>query len=151
MFILDPSLDLVDFDQVDMHLSEEDEFDDGTGGAGLFGGEEIRLGEALEVGNAGLVESQTAIEEAEGDEDPPGRLLRRLDRSFRQPESLAALELSLVARSDAALAESIGPAAARHRAALRPRAGPEHRKVAGGLLQVRVQPLLRGGGGPGRE
>ena len=60
-----------------------------------------------------------AIAEAAGDEDPPGRLLRLLDRTFREPEPLAAIELRLAARNERGLAAEIEPAAARHAAALR--------------------------------
>jgi len=78
------------------------------------------LGAAVETLFARVADAfSRAIAEAEVDEDRPGRLLRLLDRTFREPQSLAAFELLLAARTDRALAEAIGPVATAHRAALR--------------------------------
>lgn len=66
-----------------------------------------------------LVDLRRAFDTAAGEDDPIAGALRLLDRTFREPRLLAALELYVAARTDRDLAAALEPVAAAQRSALR--------------------------------
>lgn len=69
-----------------------------------------------------IVDFRNALEaagEGDDDDDPIGRAVRHLDRTFREPRLLAAYDLYTAARTDRELAAALKPVVADHHEALR--------------------------------